>query len=69
MAPYQAPLRDMQFVLRELAALDEISKLPGFEEAAGVADPVLEEAASFAACSIRSIKAATSKAAPGATAW
>ncbi len=39
----------MQFVLRELAALDELSKLPGFEEAAGVADPVLEEAASFAA--------------------
>jgi len=49
MAPYQAPLRDMQFVLRELAALDELSKLPGFEEAAGVADPILEEAASFAA--------------------
>lgn len=49
MAPYQAPLRDMQFVLRELAALDEISKLPGFEEAAGVADPILQEAASFAA--------------------
>jgi len=39
----------MQFVLRELAALDEISKLPGFEEAAGVADPILQEAASFAA--------------------
>ncbi len=39
----------MQFVLRELAGLDEISKLPGFEEAAGVADPILEEAASFAA--------------------
>ena len=39
----------MQFVLRELAGLDEISKLPGFEEAAEVADPVLEEAASFAA--------------------
>ena len=49
MAPYQAPLRDMQFVLRELAALEEISKLPGFEEAAGVADPILQEAASFAA--------------------
>jgi len=49
MAPYQAPLRDMQFVLRELAGLDEISKLPGFEEAAEVADPILEEAASFAA--------------------
>ncbi|HEX5275673.1 MAG TPA: acyl-CoA dehydrogenase C-terminal domain-containing protein [Candidatus Rubrimentiphilum sp.] len=49
MASYQAPLRDMQFVLRELAGLDEISKLPGFEETAEVADPVLEEAASFAA--------------------
>ena len=49
MAPYQAPLRDMQFVLRELAGLDEISKLPGFEEAAGVADPILQEAAAFAA--------------------
>ena len=49
MAPYRAPLRDIQFVLRELAALDEISKLPGFEEAAGVAGPILEEAAAFAA--------------------
>jgi acyl-CoA dehydrogenase len=49
MASYQAPLRDMQFVLRELAGLDEISKLPGFEEAAGVADPILLEAAAFAA--------------------
>ncbi len=39
----------MQFVLRELAGLDEISQLPGFEEAAEVAGPVLEEAASFAA--------------------
>ncbi len=38
----------MQFVLRELAALDEISKLPGFEEAADVADPILREAATFA---------------------
>lgn len=49
MAPYQAPLRDMQFVLHELAGLDEISQLPGFEEAAGVAGPILQEAASFAA--------------------
>ncbi len=48
MAPYQAPLRDMQFVLRELAALGEISKLPGFEEAADVTDPILQEAATFA---------------------
>ncbi len=46
--PYRAPLRDMQFVLRELAGLDEVAKLPGFEEASDVADAVLEEAAVFA---------------------
>ena len=48
MPAYKAPLRDMQFVLRELAALDEISKLPGFEEAAEAAGPILREAAIFA---------------------
>lgn len=48
MAPYQAPLRDMYFVLQELAALDEIARLPGFEEAAEVMQPVLQEAATFA---------------------
>jgi alkylation response protein AidB-like acyl-CoA dehydrogenase len=48
MSGYQAPLRDMQFVLRELAGLEEIAKLPGCEEVLGVADPILEEAAAFA---------------------
>jgi acyl-CoA dehydrogenase len=48
MASYRAPLRDMSFVLRELAGIDEIAKLPGFEETAEVLDPVLEEAATFA---------------------
>lgn len=48
MSAYRAPLRDMQFVLRELAALDDIAKLPGFEEAAEMADPILAEAANFA---------------------
>jgi acyl-CoA dehydrogenase len=38
----------MSFVLRELAGIDEIAKLPGFEEVAEVLDPVLEEAATFA---------------------
>lgn len=38
----------MYFVLRELAALDQIAQLPGFEEAADMAQPVLEEAAKFA---------------------
>jgi alkylation response protein AidB-like acyl-CoA dehydrogenase len=48
MATYRAPLRDMQFVLHELAGLDALAKLPGLEETADVADAVLEEAAAFA---------------------
>jgi acyl-CoA dehydrogenase len=46
---YQAPLRDMQFVLHELAGLEEVAKLPGFEDTIDVADAILEEAATFAA--------------------
>ena len=49
MSTYRAPLRDMQFVLRELAKIDEIAKLPGFEETGDVADAILDEAATFAA--------------------
>lgn len=48
MSSYQAPLRDMQFVLRELAGLEDIAKLPGCEDVLDVADPILEEAATFA---------------------
>jgi alkylation response protein AidB-like acyl-CoA dehydrogenase len=48
MASYRAPLRDMSFVLRELAGIDEIARLPGFEETVDVLDPVLAEAATFA---------------------
>ena len=33
MTEYKAPLRDMHFVLHELAGLAEIAKLPGFEGA------------------------------------
>src|SRR5580698_3774764 len=46
---YRAPLRDMQFVLRELAGAGEIAKLPGCEETLDVLDSILEEAAGFAA--------------------
>lgn len=49
MATYRAPLRDMSFVLRELAGIDGIARLPGFEEAADVCEAVLAEAATFAA--------------------
>jgi acyl-CoA dehydrogenase len=49
MSEYKAPLRDMQFVLKELAGLDEIAKLPGCEEVnAELVDQILEESAKFA---------------------
>ncbi len=50
MVDYKAPLRDMQFLLEELAGLDEIAGLPGCEEASGdLVAAVLEEAGRFAA--------------------
>ncbi|MGA8576459.1 MAG: acyl-CoA dehydrogenase [Candidatus Cybelea sp.] len=49
MSVYRAPLRDMQFALRELAGIDGIAALPGCEETLDVLDSVLEEAAAFAA--------------------
>ena len=48
MSTYRAPLRDMQFVLRELAGVDEVAKLPGFEDTTDVLESILEEAGSFA---------------------
>jgi acyl-CoA dehydrogenase len=38
----------MQFVLRELAGVDEVAKLPGFEDTPDVLDAILEEASTFA---------------------
>jgi len=50
MSTYVAPLKDMRFVMDEIAGLPEISRLPGYEEAsADVADAILEEAAKFSA--------------------
>ncbi len=49
MSTYRAPLRDMQFALRELAGIDEVASLPGCGETLDVLDSVLEEAAAFAA--------------------
>src|SRR6266852_6161048 len=49
MSEYEAPLRDMHFVLQELAGLAEIAKLPGCEEInAELVDQILEESAKFA---------------------
>ena len=49
MSTYQAPLKDMRFVLKELAGLAEVAKLPGYEEATpDTVDAILEEASKFA---------------------
>ena len=48
MSTYRAPLRDMQFVLRELAGVAEIAKLPGYEDTTDVLDAILDEASTFA---------------------
>ena len=49
MSAYQAPLKDMRFVLNELAGLAEVAKLPGYEEATSdTVDAILEEASKFA---------------------
>ncbi len=49
MSQYTAPLRDMNFVLNEIAGLAQVAGLPGFEEAGpDTAEAILEEAAKFA---------------------
>jgi 3-(methylthio)propanoyl-CoA dehydrogenase len=49
MSIYAAPLKDMRFVINELAGLEEIARLPGCEEVnADLVDAVLGEAAKFA---------------------
>ncbi|MEO6268985.1 MAG: acyl-CoA dehydrogenase [Lautropia sp.] len=45
---YVAPLKEMLFVIRELAGLDEVRQLPGFEEATDdTVEAVLAESARF----------------------
>jgi len=49
MSTYTAPLKDMRFVLNELAGLSEVARLPGCEDATpDTVDAILEEAARFA---------------------
>jgi len=49
MSAYVAPLKDMRFVMQELAGLAEVGKLPGYEEATpDTVDAILEEASKFA---------------------
>jgi 3-(methylthio)propanoyl-CoA dehydrogenase len=45
---YRAPVKDMLFCMRELAGIDSLTQLPGFEEAGyDTAQAVLEECAKF----------------------
>ncbi|MFN3984279.1 MAG: acyl-CoA dehydrogenase [Rhodocyclaceae bacterium] len=49
MSQYHAPLRDMRFVMQELAGLQEIQGLPGCEEvSADLVEAILDEAGKFA---------------------
>jgi len=49
MSDYRAPVKDMRFVMDELAGFKELSAIPGYEEATpDLADAVLDEAAKFA---------------------
>jgi acyl-CoA dehydrogenase len=49
MTEYTAPIGELNFVINELAGLEELSKLPGFEHATDdLLEPILEEASRFA---------------------
>ncbi len=49
MSDYQAPLKDMQFVINELANLSQLNQLAGFEEATpDLVEAILEQAAILA---------------------
>ena len=49
MAEYAAPLKDMQFALKNVVGLDQVNTLPGWDEVTDdVVDAILEEAARFA---------------------
>jgi len=48
MSEYLAPLKEMRFVMQDLAGLEQVVSLPGYEEASpDVVDAILEEAARF----------------------
>ncbi len=49
MAEYVAPIKEMQFVLKHVVGLDQVNKLPGWEEVTeDVVDAILEEAGKLA---------------------
>ena len=58
MAEYQAPLREMRFLINELAGYADVQALPGCDEFdAEIVDAILEEAAKFATSELSPINA------------
>ncbi len=50
MSDYTAPIDDIKFTLRQVAGLESVTSMPGFEEVSDdIVDAVLEEAGKFAA--------------------
>jgi 3-(methylthio)propanoyl-CoA dehydrogenase len=63
MAEYIAPLRDLQFVIKELCELERITALADYGEVTGdVVDAVLEEAGKFASNVLSPLNAVGDKA-------
>jgi 3-(methylthio)propanoyl-CoA dehydrogenase len=63
MAEYIAPLRDLQFVIKELCELEKITALPDYGEVTSeVVDAVLEEAGKFASGVLSPLNATGDKA-------
>src|SRR5207302_1801389 len=49
MSTYRAPMQEIQFVMNELAGLEQVGKLPGYEDATpDTVAAILDEAAKFA---------------------
>ncbi len=49
MSTYRAPMQEIQFVMNELAGLEQVGKLPGYEDATpDTVTAILEEASKFA---------------------
>jgi alkylation response protein AidB-like acyl-CoA dehydrogenase len=66
MAEYVAPLKDMRFVLKHVVGLDQVNKLPGWEEVTeDIVDAILEEAGRLASEVLSPLNATGDKA--GAT--
>ncbi len=59
MAEYVAPLKDMQFVLKHVVGLEQVNRLPGWEEVTDdVVDAILEEASKLASDVLSPLNAA-----------